>query len=223
MSIALSVKNLTKKIKDHTILDNINLEVEEGEICGIVGRNASGKSMLFKAITGLVTIDKGKVEIFGEEMGDKRNSPQKIGALIEYPGFLPQYSGRKNLEMLAYINKIIGRKEIEEAMRKLGLDPGDKRSYRKYSLGMRQKLGIAAAIMESPSLILLDEPTNNIDQESIEELYKVLFEINEKYGTTILVSSHHMEDIKNLCSKVYKIDKGILEPTDLLGKEEVAL
>lgn len=125
--------------------------------------------------------------------------------------------------MLAYINNKIGRKEIDETMLKIGLDPYDKRPYRKYSLGMRQKLGITAAIMENPELVLLDEPTNNIDQESVEELYKVLFEINEKYGTTILVSSHHMEDIKNLCSKVYKIDKGRLEPTDLLGKEEVAL
>jgi len=161
-------------------------------------------------ITGLVTIDSGDIKILGRDIQDSEVVSSHVGALIEYPGFLPQFSGLKNLILLGSIRNKVTKAKIHEAMYSLGLDPNDKRPYRKYSLGMRQKLGIAAAIMENPDIVLLDEPTNNIDAESVSVLYQIIKDYNTKNRTTFIMTSHHMGDIDELCNKVFKIQKGEL-------------
>lgn len=204
----LQVSNLSKKIKDHLILDNINFEVEGGDFIGIVGRNASGKSMLFKAITGLIHFS-GEVSIFNKRVGVKGSIPEDTGCLIERPGFIAQYSGFTNLKFLAGIKRIITDNEIKVLMEKLGLDANDRRPYYKYSLGMKQKLGIAQAIMEKPKMILLDEPMNNLDEESILSMRNIFQDMNQA-GITFILTSHNKMDIDFLCNQVFTINNGKL-------------
>lgn len=208
--LALSVKNLNKTIAHNNILKNISLDIEEGDLCGVMGRNASGKSMLFKCITGLATIDSGSIAIFGEPLEQYSSRPGKIGALIEYPGFLPQYSGYYNLYLLSCLDKNISKERICDIMLCLGLDPKSTKPYRKYSLGMRQKLGLASAIMGNPKLLILDEPTNNLDYQSVLDVRKLLLDIHIKNNTTILMASHNEDDIKCICKKVYELNDGHL-------------
>jgi ABC-2 type transport system ATP-binding protein len=210
MSVALSIKNLSKRINGKDILKNINLNIEDGEICGFIGRNASGKSMLFKIITNLVLPSDGTVEYNGKKIDSNIDFINDIGALIEYPGFLPNYSGITNLKLLSSIKKKVSIKDIKETMILLGLNPDDKRPYRKYSLGMRQKLGIASAIMEKPKLIILDEPTNNLDIESVKTVHEILKSLNKEFNSTILLASHNPDDIKVLCTKIFEIENGEL-------------
>lgn len=205
---AIEVKNLSKTIKGHQILNNISFEIENGDFVGIIGRNASGKSMLFKALTGLI-IFTGYVAIFNKEVGIKGNFPDNIGCLIERPGFISHYSGFVNLKFLAGIRNIISENDIKLIMENVGLDPSDKRPYHKYSLGMRQKLGIAQAIMEDPKLIFLDEPMNNLDEESVVQM-RALFKTYHQRGTTFILTSHNKDDIQCLCSQVYTITNGEL-------------
>lgn len=213
-TIAISIKNLTKKLNNIVILNNISLNVFQGDICGIIGRNASGKSMLFKCITNLTTYNTGSIEIYNENIQSNEYKNNHIGALIEYPGFLPNYSGLTNLKLLGMIRGIITEDEIVNSMRLLELDPEDRRSVRKYSIGMRQKLGIVAAIMERPKILILDEPTNNIDLETVDLFRKIMIDLNKKYDTTILIASHNMEDIEAICTKKFRIDKGTLIELD---------
>lgn len=203
---AVSLKNVNKKIGEYQILRNVSININRGDICGIVGRNASGKSMLFKAITGLITIDSGNIYIFGEDISRGKKTVS-IGALIEQPSFLPQYSGYKNLSLLAGINRTIKNEEIKKWMDNFELDFSDKRPYHKYSLGMKQKLGVIAAIMELPKLIILDEPTNNLDTESVQRVQDVIKSLRN-HDTTIIIASHNESDIKVLCNKIYTIEKG---------------
>lgn len=208
MSTILEAKNVSKTIKGHRILDNINFSLNKEEICGLVGRNASGKSMLFKALCGLITIDSGEIRIFDDKIGKNGKFPAMTGVIIEQPGFLSQYSGYENLMLLANIQRKIGKNEIEEALRKVGLDPKDKRPFRKYSLGMKQKLSIAQAIMESPKLLILDEPMNNLDAESMIHIRELLLELHKTQQITILLSSHNSQDIEILCNRVIQIADG---------------
>ena len=210
MDNILNVNNISKSIQNNVILNNISFSVNKSEIMGIKGRNGSGKSMLFKALTGLIVLDSGDITICGRSICEE-GVLNDIGALIEYPGFLPNFSGLKNLLLLASIKKVISEKEILDTMRRLGLDPNDKRPYRKYSLGMRQKLGIASAIMENPKLLILDEPCNNLDIESVELVRKLLKDINKKNNTTIVIASHNVEDFNQLCSGMCEIKAGKLE------------
>ena len=219
MNTVIKCENLCKVVKKHEILKKINLEVKENEIIGIVGRNGSGKSMLFKIICGLVISTSGTLEVFGEDISKNGSFPKDLGALIEYPGFLPQFSGYKNLKLLSDLQKKIGKQEILETMETVGLNPNDSRPYRKYSLGMRQKLGIAAAIMEKPKLIVLDEPTNNLDEDSIDEFRKLLMKIRDE-GSTILLASHNRKDIEYCCDKVYNMSDGILTENSVEGKQK---
>lgn len=209
MATVIKCDNICKLIKKHHILKNVSINIEEGQVVGIIGRNGSGKSMLFKVLCGLVNPTSGSIEVFGEDIIKEGKFPRNLGALIEYPGFLPQFSGFKNLKMLAEIQNIVGKKEIMESIKIVGLVPGDKRPYRKYSLGMRQKLGLAAAIMEKPKLIVLDEPTNNLDHQSIEEFRKLIINLKEG-GSTILLASHNKEDIVYCCDAVYIMADGVL-------------
>lgn len=210
---AVSVANLNKNIKGKGILMDINMEVEEGNICGIIGRNASGKSMLFKCIANLVKISSGQIVVFGLPIQDHHEI--NIGALIEYPGFLSNFSGYKNLEILASIKNTADIIEIKRLMQKIGLDPNSKTLYKNYSLGMRQKLGVVSALMEKSPLIILDEPTNNVDSNGVELIIKLIKEYNRKYNITFIITTHHMEEIRGLCNKLYEIDNGRI--TQILG------
>ena len=203
----LAVSKLSKSIKGHLILDNTSLKAKAGEICGVTGRNASGKSMLFKCIANIVVPTSGTIEIFGRPVNKLFQGTENIGVLIERPGFIESLSGYKNLKLLAGIRSIICDEEIYTIMESLGLNPGDKRACKKYSLGMLQKLGIAAALMENPDLVLLDEPTNNVDAESVEMILNLLIRY-KKAGTTILLTSHHRDEIDRIADTIYCIDEG---------------
>lgn len=207
-NIVIKIENLTKKIKEATILEDINLEIEYGRICGFIGRNGSGKTMLFKIICGLSNPTSGHIYVFGKKI-DQGNFPDDFGAIIENPGFIPNYSGFNNLKMLASIRNLISDKDIQKSIEIVGLDPNDKKKVKKYSLGMKQRLGIAQAIMEKPRLLILDEPLNGLDKEGVKLIRKLLLELNET-GVTILISSHNAEDINLLCNKVFELDKGHL-------------
>lgn len=210
---AIVVRNLKKELKGHKILNNIAFDVEKNDFFGIVGRNASGKSMLYKALAGLITVNEGEIIIENIDIVKKRILPDDLGFLIEAPGFLPQFSGFKNLKFLASIRDKITEEEIKKAMQTVGLDPDDKRPYRKYSLGMKQKLGIAQAIMENPKILLLDEPMNNLDYESIISMRELFKKLNNN-GTTILITSHNKEDIEILCNKKAELENGYLKQVD---------
>lgn len=207
----VSIKHMNKLIKGVPILIDINLMIHEGTICGIVGKNGSGKSMLFKCLTNLVNISSGSIEINGIQIPSQRES-MNVGVLIEYPGFLSNFSGYNNLKMLASINGIVKSDEIKTLMIRLGIDPNDKRLYKHLSLGMRQKLGIASALMEKSPLIILDEPTNNVDSNSVDIIMEIIKEYNKNYNITFLLTSHHIDEIRSLCSVLYEIKEGKLFP-----------
>ena len=172
----LELKDVSKRIGKSDILKNVNLSMEKGHIYGLWGKNGCGKTMLMRLISGLVFLSDGEILIDGESLGKDISFPRSIGALIDSPGFIPGYSGFKNLKVLASIQNKVSDEEIEDVMQRLGLNPKDKKKVKKYSLGMRQKLGITAALMEKASLILLDEPTNALDEHSTEILKELLFE-----------------------------------------------
>ena len=203
----IEVKHLTKKFKAITVLDDVSISFETGQIHGIIGRNGSGKTMLFKAICGFIPINDG--EIFIDEKAIKKDTdiPNNIGIIIETPGFIPNASGFKNLQFLAKINNKIDDKRIRETMQLVNLDPYNKKWVSKYSLGMKQRLGIAQAIMENPSILILDEPMNGLDNDGVGEMREVFLKLKSE-GKTILLASHNREDIAVLCDTVCEMDKG---------------
>lgn len=204
-SIAI-VENLEKKFKDEVILTEVNMTMERGKIYGLVGHNGSGKTVLMKCLCGFLQPSQGTVTIEGKVIGKDIDFPESLGIMIETPGFIPYMSGKSNLKNLALIKNIIGDKEIEETMRLVGLEPGLKKRVSKYSLGMRQRLGIAQAIMEKPRLLILDEPFNGLDaQGGVEEMRKLFLELKDK-GVTIMLASHSKEDVEALCDEVYLVD-----------------
>ncbi|MDF2611636.1 MAG: ABC-type multidrug transport system, ATPase component [Lachnospiraceae bacterium] len=209
MDNIIEIENVSLQIKDVTILKDINLNIESGKIHGLIGRNGSGKTMLLKCICGFVKTTKGQITVNKKIIGKDVDFPEDIGFIIETPGFIPYYSGYKNLMLLAGLKNKIGKQEVKDALAAVGLDPNLKRFVKKYSLGMRQRLGIAQAIMEKPSLLILDEPFNGLDKEGVEMMRKYLFGLREQ-GTTILMCSHSMEDIKLLCDTIAEMDKGVL-------------
>ena len=200
-------ENIVKTIKKRTILDNINLELESGNIYGFVGRNGCGKTMLFRALSGLMHIDSGRITIDGKVLHKDINVPPSIGLIIENAGLYNEFSGFKNLKLLADINKIISDTEITKAISDVGLDPNDKRPVRKYSLGMKQRLIIAQAIMESPDIIMLDEPTNALDERGVKLIRDIILREKER-GALVLIASHNKEDIEILADRVYYMDGG---------------
>lgn len=204
----VEISNLTKDIKGTKVLSNINLNLESGKAYGIVGRNGSGKSMLFKAICGLINPTEGDIKVFDKPI--KNGSfPDSTGIIIENPGFLLQYSAFKNLKILASINNTISDEKIKETITLVGLDPNDKKSVKKYSLGMKQRLGIAQALMEDPKLLILDEPMNGLDSEGVRQIRKLLLDLKSK-SVTILLASHNSEDISEICDYVYTMENGVL-------------
>lgn len=207
--IMIKVNKLSLKIKTTDILKNINVEFEKGKIHGLIGRNGSGKTMLMKCICGFVKPTEGTVHVAEKQIGKDCDFPENVGIIIETPGFIPYYSGYKNLKLLADLNKKIGSDRIKETMNQVGLAPDLKRHVKKYSLGMRQRLGLAQAIMEEPDLLILDEPMNGLDKDGVADMRKYLLNLKEQ-GKTILIASHSAEDIKILCDTVCEMDKGVL-------------
>lgn len=203
----LEIKNLSKTLKGRKILDDISLKFDRGKIYGIKGRNASGKTMLFRAISGLMLPSEGTITINGQQLGKDISFPPSMGLILEYPGFLPYYTGYRNLEILAKIKNEIGKEEIKRSLEDVGLDPADKRTFKKYSLGMKQRLGIAQALMENPDLIILDEPYNALDLESVQKFKELLISLKEQ-NKLILVTSHDKEELEFLADEIITIDQG---------------
>ena len=203
----IQVNDIVLRFKKDILLDHVSYQCEQGKIHGIVGRNGSGKTLLMKCICGFIRPNEGHIYVRDKEIGKDIDFTPDTGIIIETPGFIPYYSGYRNLKVLAPINNRISRKDIENAMYQVGLDPTMKKRVATYSLGMRQRLGIAQAIMEDPSLIILDEPFNGLDKHGVEEMREYFLSLKKK-GKTILLTSHNTEDIEYLCDTVVEMDHG---------------
>ena len=210
MENCIEVQNVVKRFRDQVVLKNVSISFKKGQIHGIVGRNGSGKTVLFKCICGLMHPEEGVILVNGKRVGRDVDMPEDIGAIIEAPGFLPNYSGYKNLCFLANIRRKIGKEEILNVLKTVGLDPESRKHVGKYSLGMRQRLGIAQAIMEDPEILILDEPMNGLDNAGVQDIRALLLKLKEQ-GKTILLASHNHEDIAALCDTVHEMDGGVLE------------
>ena len=207
MENVITVKNAAKHFKEAVVLNNISVSFEKGKVHGLIGRNGSGKTMLMKCICGIVPLTSGEITVSGKVIGKDIDIPKNVGVIIETPGFLPGYSGYSNLKFLAAINGKIGKEEIRNAIKSVGLNPDDKKKVGKYSLGMRQRLGLAQAIMENPDLLILDEPMNGLDKDGVKDMRQYLLDLKAR-GKTILIASHSAEDIDVLCDTVCEMDKG---------------
>ena len=205
----ISVKNLSKDFGQERVLKSVTRDFERGKIHGIVGNNGSGKTVLMKCICGFLIPDSGSITVNGERVGVDVDFPRDMGLIIETPGFLPNMTGVKNLEILASLNKKIGLEGIAAAIRRVGLDPLMKKPVGKYSLGMRQRILIAQAIMEEPALLILDEPLNGLDKHGVAEMRKLIKGLKEQ-GKTILLASHNQGDIDELCDTVCEMDAGVM-------------
>ncbi|CAK4868602.1 unnamed protein product [Aphanomyces euteiches] len=203
----VEVSDAVKSFKETTALNHVSVKFETGKIHGVIGRNGSGKTVLFKCICGFMLLHSGSIRVNGHPV--KPAAAQDIGIIIEDPGFIGSLSGFKNLKLLASIRRVISNADIREILLRVGLDPNSKKHVRKYSLGMRHRLGIAQAIMEKPKLLILDEPMNGLDKQGVMEIRELLKELNRE-GITIILSSHYAEDIETLCDTVYEMDGGIM-------------
>ncbi len=196
-----------KEIKGVPVLNDINLKMESGKIYGLKGKNGSGKTMIMRAVAGLIHPTNGSVLIDEEELGKKITFPPSLGLFLEGPAFLPDETGYENLKLIAGIKKKIRKEEIENAISRVGLEPYDKRKYKKYSLGMKQRLGIACAIMEQPDLLILDEPTNALDKDGVEIICRIIKEEKER-GALILMSCHDDNYLYELVDEVIEVQEG---------------
>ncbi|MCI8427784.1 MAG: ATP-binding cassette domain-containing protein [Lachnospira sp.] len=203
----IKITHLSKQIKKAVILDDVNMELESGRIYGLKGKNGSGKTMLMRAICGLITPTNGTVEIDGKILGKDISFPESIGVLIENPSFISNYTGMKNLQVLASIQKRIGDEEIRNTLELVGLDPDDKRTFKKYSLGMKQRLGIAEAIMERPDIVILDEPINALDETGAAMIREILHNLRNE-GKLIILACHDTEELNFLADEIYEIAEG---------------
>ncbi len=203
-SVGIEVKHVYKSFGKEQVLKDISLSIPPGTIYGVVGNNGSGKTVLMKCICGFLKCDKGSIVVNGKQIGRECDFPDELGVIIETPGFIPNLNGYRNLKILASLKGRIGKKEIREALQKVGLDPQMKKPVSKYSLGMRQRLGIAQAIMEEPKVLVLDEPFNGLDKEGVLEMRALLKELKEN-GKAILLASHNAQDIEELCDHVHDL------------------
>ena len=204
----IKIENVTKKFKENTVLNNVSINFEKGKIHGLIGRNGSGKTVLMKCICGFIPVTSGSITVRNKVIS-KKNMPENIGLIIETPGFLPNYSGYRNLKFLADISGKANKNAIIRSIESVGLDPHSKKHVGKYSLGMRQRLGLAQAIMEDPDLLILDEPMNGLDKDGVKDMRDYLLKLKEQ-GKTMLIASHSAEDIEILCDTVCEMDKGVL-------------
>lgn len=203
----LEVKHISKQIGMDEVLKDITISMEKGKVYGVQGKNGCGKSMLMRVICGLVIPTHGSVTIDGEQLGKELSFPRSLGMMIEKPGFLGSYTGLQNLEMLATIRSNMKKKEIEDVLARVGLEDVMHKKYRKYSLGMKQKLGIAAALMEKPDILILDEPANALDEKSEERLWNIVKEEKER-GALVIVSCHTAEVLESVSDEIYRMDCG---------------
>lgn len=213
------VEDVVKQFGEEQVLKKVSHAFEKGKVHGIVGNNGSGKTVMFKCICGFMQPTEGRVLVQGKEIGKDIDFPENIGIIIETPGFLPFKTGFRNLQILASLNGKISKDEIIRTIERVGLDPALKKPVSKYSLGMRQRLGIAQAIMEDPDLLILDEPFNGLDKHGVADIRKIIMELKEQ-GKTILLASHNAEDIRLLCDTVCEMDGGILR--EVSGQNEEA-
>lgn len=211
----IQVKNASKTIKGALILQNVDLELEGGKIYGLQGPNGGGKTMLMRLISGLIHATEGEVWIDGRLLGKDMDFPPSIGLLIENPAFLPSYTGLKNLEMLARLRERIGVEQIRQTLTDVGLEPDDKRKYRKYSLGMKQRLGIASAIMEQPELVILDEPTNALDEKGVEQICQLIRRERDR-GALVIMACHDATVLESLSDEIYTVAEGRVERKAIL-------
>ena len=215
----IDIKNLSKVIKGAVVLDDISVSFKEGVVYGLSGKNGSGKTMLMRAVCGLIRPTQGVIDINGKMLGKDMSFPESCGVLIEYPSFISKYTGFKNLKLLASIQDKINDGEIKNILTAVGLEPDDKRTYRKYSLGMKQRLGIACALMEEPELILLDEPINALDQGGVLLIRSLLFKAKER-GAIIIVACHDKEELELLSDEIYTMYDGKIIDHIILDKME---
>ena len=201
----IKIENASKSFKSQAVLTSVNVTVLSGQSFGFVGQNGSGKTVLLKLICGLMYPEQGRVIVGGKQLGKDVDFPENVGAIIEAPGFISYQSGLKNLLYLASLRNKIRKEDVIEAMRTVGLNPNDKKHVGKYSLGMKQRLGIAQAIMENPSILVLDEPMNGLDKSGVKDVRTLLLKLKGE-GVTIILASHIQEDIDILCDKVYEVD-----------------
>jgi uncharacterized ABC transporter ATP-binding protein yybJ len=203
----IQLQNVTKRIKENTVLDNVSYTFKSGFVYGLYGQNGSGKTMLLRAISGLINLDSGSIFIDGEKLHDKIEFPPETGIVIENMELLQECSAKRNLQMLAKIKNIADEKDIIFSLERVGLDPDSDKKVKKFSLGMKQRLNIAQAIFENQKIILLDEPTNALDEEAVQLIYKIIREEKSR-GATIIVATHHKEDLKEVCDVILKIAEG---------------
>ena len=214
------VDRVTKKFGSEVVLKETTMAMSRGKVYGIVGNNGSGKTVLMKCICGFLPVTSGSICVGEKYIGTDTDFPESLGLIIETPGFLTEYTGKKNLEILADLNRKISAGEIRRVLQRVGLDPDLKKPVAKYSLGMRQRLGIAQAIMEDPDFLILDEPFNGLDKRGVADIRSILLDLKRR-GKTILLASHNSGDIDLLCDEVYEIDAGILRPmTGETGQEK---
>ncbi len=205
------VDRVTKKFGSEVVLKETTMAMSRGKVYGIVGNNGSGKTVLMKCICGFLPVTSGSICVGEKYIGKDTDFPESLGLIIETPGFLTEYTGKKNLEIIADLNRKISAGEIRRVLQRVGLDPDLKKPVAKYSLGMRQRLGIAQAIMEDPDFLILDEPFNGLDKRGVVDIRSILLDLKRR-GKTILLASHNSGDINLLCDEVYEIDAGILRP-----------
>lgn len=209
MDVVIRIENVGKAFQKQQVFSEVSLTCERGKIYGIIGYNGSGKTVLFKCICGLLKIDTGKITVRGKELSKNFDIIENAGVIIEEPAFIPGFSGIRNLEMLYLIRNKKNREKLEQVMRRVGLDPALRKSVGKYSLGMRQRLAIAQAIMEEQDILILDEPMNGLDRQGVKDMRELFTEL-KKEGKTILFASHNKEDIDVLCDEVYEMNEGEL-------------
>ena len=210
----VEIEHVTKVFGEDMVLHDIDIAMEKGKVYGNSGNNGSGKTVLMKCICGFLPVSSGRIRVNGKIIGIDVDFPESIGVIIETPGFLANLSGMRNLEILAGLQKKISKEGIREAIRKAGLDPDLKKAVSKYSLGMRQRLGIAQAIMEDPEFLILDEPFNGLDKHGVADIRRLLLGLKEE-GKTVILASHNSEDIRILCDRVYEMDGGRIK--ELIG------
>lgn len=203
----ITLDKAAKTIHGAQVLKSVSLELVSGRVYGLMGPNGSGKTMLMRLACGLILPSSGSVEIDGKRLGRDMDFPESVGLLIESPAFLPSYTGYKNLELLASIKGRVSAEDLRNALRDVGLEPADKRKYRKYSLGMKQRLGLAAAIMEKPDLLILDEPTNALDREGV-KLVPELVKREKKRGALVLLTCHDSALLREMSDTIILIEEG---------------
>ncbi|MFL0200481.1 ATP-binding cassette domain-containing protein [Exiguobacterium acetylicum] len=206
----IKLEQVTKGYQGNPLFADVDLTIQKGDIVGITGPNGSGKSVLFKMICGFIHPDAGTITVRNEQLGPTRRFPENVGVIIDRPGYIAHKSGFENLKQLAAIRKVITDADIEQAMRTVGLQPGNRQKVKQYSLGMKQKLAIAQAIMEQQDILILDEAFNALDHDSVLRLRELLLSF-KKDGKTIILTSHNQQDIDALCDSVYRINQGRLE------------